>query len=129
MKCLYFRMKKTDAHLLQTFLNPGLLKSLLKSLIYKTISTKRIPKAKVYIGHSQTCKMLLLRKLVNGFQPFSAKNSILDVWQGSEYASVRNTTIYNYIEGILVFIYYLKFSVRWEKVNYFCRLRHTILVP
>ena len=129
MKCLYFRVTKTGAHLLQTFLNPGLLKSLSKPLTYKTISTKRIPEQNVYIGHSQTCKMLFLRKIVNGFLPSSGKSSILDVWQGSEYASVRNTTIYNYIESILVFIYYLSFSVRWEKVNYFCRLSHSILVP
>ena len=97
MKCLYFRVTKTGAHLLQTFLNPGLLKSLSKSLTYKTISTKRIPEQNVYIGHSQTCKMLFLRKIVNGFLPSSGKSSILDVWQGSEYYFIFNAISYQKI--------------------------------
>ena len=42
-----------------------------------------------YSESSQTSKMKCLTKKVKGFShwPFSQKNFILDIWQGSEYAS------------------------------------------
>ena len=44
----------------------------------------------VYWGPSQTCKMALFAKIVNGWKTLNifAKSSILDVWLGSECASV-----------------------------------------
>ena len=43
-----------------------------------------------YSETSQTSKMKLFAKIVNGFQPLTilAKSSSLEVWQGSEYASI-----------------------------------------
>ena len=45
--------------------------------------------SEVYSKHCQTFKMEIFAKIVNGFQPltFFAKSSIVEVWQGSEYAS------------------------------------------
>ena len=45
--------------------------------------------AKTYLEPRQISKMELFEKLVNGFQLLTIfiKSSILDVWQGSEYAS------------------------------------------
>ena len=55
----------------------------------------------------QTSKMKCLTKKVNGFQPLSiyAKNSILDIWQGSDYVSgllKLNSKIHGYTR---MFIY------------------------
>ena len=44
----------------------------------------------VYPETCQSSTMKLFPKIVNGFKPLIifGKNSILDVWQGSKYASV-----------------------------------------
>ena len=46
--------------------------------------------SEVYSEPCQTLKMKFLRKIVNGFYPLNifTKNFILDVWQGSDYASL-----------------------------------------
>ena len=46
--------------------------------------------AETYSEPWYTSKMELLVKIVNSFQPLpiSPKSSILDIWQGSEYASI-----------------------------------------
>ena len=44
----------------------------------------------VYSETSQTSKMLLLAKIVNGFQPLAVLAKSLDVLLGSEYASEYN---------------------------------------
>ena len=48
--------------------------------------------SEAYSEPSQTSKIELFEKVVNGFQPLTIfeKSSILDVWQGSEYASGNN---------------------------------------
>ena len=50
----------------------------------------------------QTSKTVRFAKLINGFYPLFAKRSILDVCQGSEYASGANLTQQSYTTNLLV---------------------------
>ena len=73
---------------------------------------------KQYSGVSRTPSNIsdeLLAKVVNGFQPLTvfARNSVLDVWEGSEYASIlkwRGTWVRNKIRAnaiqILIVCYF-----------------------
>ena len=47
---------------------------------------------KAYSEHCQTSKMERFENIIEGFEPLTvfAKRSILDVWQGSEYASTAD---------------------------------------
>ena len=50
--------------------------------------------SETYSEASQAPKMELFAKILEGFQPLTVfeKNSVLDVWLGSEYASEYTTT-------------------------------------
>ena len=58
---------------------------------YFEFSVSSLHLAEAYSEPSQTSKMELCVKLVNSLQPLTLflKNSILDVWLGCEYASIR----------------------------------------
>ena len=45
--------------------------------------------SETYSEHCQTSKVEHFEKIVEGFEPFS-KRSILDIWQGSGYASAAD---------------------------------------
>ena len=57
--------------------------------------------AELYSQPSQIFKMELFAKIVNTWKPLTifAKNSILDIWQGSEYVSM-DLSYYSYISLI-----------------------------
>ena len=51
--------------------------------------------SEVYSEPCQSAKMDLFAKTVNGFQPLTTLSSILDVWQGFQYAS---KTCFSYLQ-------------------------------
>ena len=55
----------------------------------KNVKSRNARRGEAYSEHSQTSKMEHFPKIVNSWKPLiiMAKSSILDVWQGSEYAS------------------------------------------
>ena len=76
----------------------------------------------------QTSQMELLAKVVNGFQPLTvfARNSVLDVWEGSEYASIlkwRGTWVQNKIRAnaiqILIVCYFTGNTFQ-KSLKFFC---------
>ena len=69
-----------DYHLLRN-------KNLIKNIGHKLEAYMR-GKPETYSQPSQTSKMEVFIKIVNGFQPFTVfiKSSILDIWLGYEYA-------------------------------------------
>ena len=62
--------------------------------------------AEVYSESSQTCKIELYVKMVNSWKSLTifAKNSILDVWLGSEYACLLKFWNVNFEEKIFVLV-------------------------
>ena len=66
-------------------------------------------------SHLEAFTKMFLRKLVNGFQPLNnfTKNVILDVWQGSDFASV----IVSKVAGLQPSAY--NFTKRWTPSHVF----------
>ena len=75
--------------ILINFFSKAILKKTCKWLFLSTFTCNQLVITKVHLGPCQTSKMERFAKLVSSFQPLSifAKRSILDIWQGSGYAS------------------------------------------
>ena len=79
----------------------------MNQLVFMDVQSRSCSEA--YLKQCRTCKMERFPKIGNNFQPLTIfiKHPILDIWQGSEYASVIANEImpWVFVNGANLIIY------------------------